>query len=229
MKDNALLFGSIGTVVETSEIQREAFNQAFNHVGLNWHWSQAFYRSELSILGGLKRIERYANTQGEEIDASQIHASKTRIFKEILSDSRLDPRDGVSDVIYRSKTNNVKLGLVTNTSLDNIVAILDATNGAILPSDFDFIGTIDMVTQTKPHPEIYHIALSRIIVSAGRTVAIEDTAPGLQAAVSAGLDCIAFPGENTRYQDYSKGKFEVSQLDASVIEHVFTEKRNQLT
>ena len=35
----AILFGSIGTLVETSELQRTAFNQAFSEAGLDWTWN----------------------------------------------------------------------------------------------------------------------------------------------------------------------------------------------
>ena len=34
----AILFGSIGTLIETSDLQREAFNQAFKEAGLDWYW-----------------------------------------------------------------------------------------------------------------------------------------------------------------------------------------------
>ena len=34
----AILFGSIGTIVETSELQRKSFNQAFSEAGLDWNW-----------------------------------------------------------------------------------------------------------------------------------------------------------------------------------------------
>ena len=37
----ALFFGSIGTIVETSEIQRQSFNLAFKEAGLNWYWNIA--------------------------------------------------------------------------------------------------------------------------------------------------------------------------------------------
>jgi len=37
----ALLFGSIGSIVETSEIQRKSFNKAFKQYGLDWNWDQA--------------------------------------------------------------------------------------------------------------------------------------------------------------------------------------------
>ena len=45
----ALLFGSIGTLIETSNIQRESFNQAFKEIGLDWHWDQERYKQLLKI------------------------------------------------------------------------------------------------------------------------------------------------------------------------------------
>ena len=37
----SILFGSIGSVVESSEIQRKAFNAAFKEFGLEWYWNIA--------------------------------------------------------------------------------------------------------------------------------------------------------------------------------------------
>ena len=38
MKYKALLFGSIGTLIESSNIQRNSFNEAFKEAGLEWYW-----------------------------------------------------------------------------------------------------------------------------------------------------------------------------------------------
>ena len=35
---SAILFGSISTIADTSELQRQAFNQAFKAHGLDWDW-----------------------------------------------------------------------------------------------------------------------------------------------------------------------------------------------
>ena len=51
----ALLFGSIGTIVETSEIQRQSFNKAFKDAGLNWYWNIATYCDLLKDPGGKKK------------------------------------------------------------------------------------------------------------------------------------------------------------------------------
>jgi hypothetical protein len=37
-KPQTILFGSISTVADTSELQREAFNAAFAEHGLDWRW-----------------------------------------------------------------------------------------------------------------------------------------------------------------------------------------------
>ena len=56
----AVLFGSIGTLIETSDIQRESFNQAFKENGLDWYWSKETYKNLLKNSGGSKRIENFA-------------------------------------------------------------------------------------------------------------------------------------------------------------------------
>ena len=60
MTIKAVLFGSIGTIIETSDIQRNCFNQAFQKVGLNWYWSKKIYKSMLKKPGGEKRVRKYS-------------------------------------------------------------------------------------------------------------------------------------------------------------------------
>ena len=45
MKYKALLFGSIGTLIESSNIQRNSFNEAFKEAGLDWYWDCLLYTS----------------------------------------------------------------------------------------------------------------------------------------------------------------------------------------
>ena len=52
MSYKAVLFGSIGTLAETSDLQRDAFNEAFKISGLDWFWDEDIYRKLLSKSGG---------------------------------------------------------------------------------------------------------------------------------------------------------------------------------
>ena len=81
----ALFFGSIGSIVETSELQRQAFNEAFAEHGLGWHWDQATYQGLLSLGGGDNRIASYAQSQGETVDDRALHQTKTQRFQSLLT------------------------------------------------------------------------------------------------------------------------------------------------
>ena len=56
----AVLFGSIGVLAETSELQRRAYNTAFARHDLDWHWNIATYCRLLATAGGKRRIRTLA-------------------------------------------------------------------------------------------------------------------------------------------------------------------------
>ena len=77
----ALFFGSIGTIVETSEIQRQSFNLAFKDAGLNWYWNIATYCDLLREPGGKKRIRNYSNISLNKNIVDLIHSKKKNTLK----------------------------------------------------------------------------------------------------------------------------------------------------
>ena len=96
----SLLFGSIGSIVESSEIQRNAFNAAFKEFGINWYWNVANYIKMLEKPGGLNRLIEFSKNKLNLDDAKQIHLLKIKHFK-LLSKKKLKPRDGVLEVKFR--------------------------------------------------------------------------------------------------------------------------------
>ena len=195
MTKKAILFGSIGTLVETSEIQRSSFNQAFMEAGLSWDWGQEEYRSLLGKSGGRQRIEVYAADRGDAVDAIALHKRKTEIFDASIVKQGLSLRSGVLDVLEYAQKNSIRLAFVTTTSKANVGAIFQAAGNQLPRKAFGFIGDASMVERSKPDPQIYSLALKAIALVPTECVAIEDTAVSMKAAISAGLTCVAFPGE----------------------------------
>lgn len=220
MTPQSVLFGSIGTLVETSEMQRRAFNEAFAEAGLDWHWDLGEYRSMLDASGGRDRVAAYAEGRGEEVEAAALHARKTDLFGEAMRRDGLALRPGVRDVIVWARQQGVPVGFATTTSAQNVDAILAALNGAVTRATFAFVGDADMVERPKPDPEIYRLALERLGVEAARCVAIEDTGVNLAAPVAAGIAAIAFPGANTMSHNFRSARAVVDELDPSTIETV---------
>ena len=57
----ALIFDVDGTLADTEEAHRSAFNLAFERHRLGWVWSQAEYRELMGVTGGKERIKSYIN------------------------------------------------------------------------------------------------------------------------------------------------------------------------
>ena len=134
----SILFGSIGSVVESSEIQRKAFNAAFKELGLEWYWNIANYIRMLQKPGGLNRLIEYSKNELNLDYAKQIHLLKIKHFK-LLSKNRLKPRDGVLEVIQYALNNNIKIGFITTTTIDTLDLVIDNLSNQIDFSKFDLI------------------------------------------------------------------------------------------
>ena len=59
MQLEALIFDCDGTLAETEEAHRAAFNALFREHDLDWHWSIETYTKLLKITGGKERIRHF--------------------------------------------------------------------------------------------------------------------------------------------------------------------------
>ena len=95
----AIIFGSIGTIVETSDIQRKSFNKAFKKFSLDWYWSINEYKKLLEMSGGENRLSNYAKTKNTKINTLKLRNLKTKFFNNYLKKNKLKPRAGVTNII----------------------------------------------------------------------------------------------------------------------------------
>ena len=216
----AILFGSISTIADTSELQRQAFNDAFEAHGLLWHWDRDDYLAMLEESGGQDRIARYAGSVGQEVDAGAIHRSKSELFQRGLAEAQPAPRPGVVETVREAKGKGVKVALVTTTSEANVASLIEALAPALQPTDFDLVVSASDVAESKPDPAAYRFALAGLGERAGDCVAIEDNLGGVQAAAAAGLHCVAFPNENTAGHDFDGADRRVEQVNLAELEHL---------
>ncbi len=220
----AVLFGSIGTLADTSELQREAFNRAFASQGLDWHWSQPEYARLLSDSGGEQRIADFAQTVGATVDAAAVHHAKSEIFQKSLIADGLTPRPGVAETIEQCRRDGYQVALVTTTSRENIDALAQALRPHVDLEGFDLVVDRSEVEQAKPDPEAYRYALGRLGAEADDCVAIEDNVGGVASAVAAGVACIAFPGENNAAHDFDPTARRVAELSFAELQTVAADR-----
>ena len=208
----SILFGSIGALIECSEIQRKAFNLAFQEYGLDWYWNIANYIKMLEEPGGLNRIVEYSNLKLSQQDAKKIHLLKIKHFKS-LSKNSLKPRKGVEDIIQYALKNDIKIGFVTTTTKETLDLITDNISKYIDFTKFDLITHDELVNKRKPDPEIYNYALRELEVNNLNSIAIENTFESCKSAQNANIHTLFYPGE---YTIYDKNDFVSMDIFKSV-------------
>lgn len=216
---NALIFDVDGTLADTEELHRQAFNEAFFACGIRWRWGPALYAELLQVTGGKERIADYISRQ--QLAAAergrllrlipQIHEAKTRLYRELVAAGHLRPRAGVVRLVSAARAAGLKLAIASTTSPENVESLLSGFGGDA-PHWFDAIATGDVVAKKKPAPDIYNLALEKLGVAPQRAIAIEDSAVGVRSAKAAGLFTVATPSLWTIGQNFGAADLVLTSL-----------------
>ncbi len=106
------------------------------------------------------------------------------------------------DLLHAARRQGCKTALATMSRCEQASRVLDVLG---LTGEFDFIATRDDVEQGKPDPEIYQLVASELGVVPERCLVIEDSPAGVQAALAAGMWCIAVSTPFTREKLHDAG------------------------
>jgi HAD superfamily hydrolase (TIGR01509 family) len=202
----ALIFDVDGTLAETEELHRRAFNESFAEQGLGWHWSQQDYRRLLQTTGGKERIARHMREIGltvDDIDIPALHRAKTERYTTLMEQGGLDLRGGIARLIEEARAQGMSVAIATTTSRPNVDALCAATFGMPAETIFAAIACGDEVSAKKPAPDVYVLALNRLGLRPAQAIAFEDSANGLLSARAAGLACIVTPSVYTQGDDFT--------------------------
>ncbi|HMA32066.1 MAG TPA: HAD family hydrolase [Casimicrobiaceae bacterium] len=216
----ALIFDVDGTLADTEETHRQAFNYAFLHFGLGWEWQRPLYRELLKTSGGKERIAGFIDTlqlpAGEAARLRQlvpaIHREKTRLFAELIADGRCPLRPGIVRLIDDARGSGVRLAIASTTTPENVHALLTRHLGDGALRMFACIACGDHVEHKKPAPDIYELALATLGCPARRCIAFEDSANGLRAAKASGLYTVVTPSQWTMGEDFAGADLVLSHL-----------------
>lgn len=222
----AIIFDVDGTLAETEELHRIAFNRAFFDKDLPWHWDRQQYRELLKVSGGKERIRHFIETeqlpQRERTDLgdfiARLHQQKTSVYTQLVIDGKAELRPGVRQLIDAARTAGIRLAIATTTSLPNVEALLQSSFNDAGDGLFEVICAGDSVPAKKPAPDIYLDALRQLDLTADSCLAIEDSRNGLLSAVGAGIPTVVTPGIYTDDQDFSEAHLVVPDLNSIAVD-----------
>jgi HAD superfamily hydrolase (TIGR01509 family) len=200
----ALIFDVDGTLAETEELHRRAFNECFAEWDLGWHWGRADYARLLKTTGGKERIAAFMAEIGTEgVDIPALHAAKTARYTALMAQGAMHLRPGVAALIARARARGQRLAIATTTSRPNVEALSLACFARPASEVFDVIAAGDEVAMKKPAPDVYLLALDRLGLAPTACRAFEDSRNGLLSAQQAGLQVIVTPSAYTEGEDFT--------------------------
>ncbi|PIT06203.1 phosphatase [Bradyrhizobium nitroreducens] len=213
----ALIFDVDGTLAETEELHRQAFNHAFARHGLDWQWDRTVYKDLLRVTGGKERMRAYHGRLDTaspltDADIAELHRIKTAHYAELIETGCCPLRPGVIELLAAAKARGQRLAIATTTSHGNIDALLSQALGASWAAAFDTIVAGDDVSHKKPAPDVYLETLARLKLGAAACVAIEDSANGLISASRAGIPVLITRSMFFRDEDFSAARCVLDDL-----------------
>ena len=98
----------------------------------------------------------------------------------------------VDKFINEMRQRKKKLAVVTSSWNKKVTRVLKRYN---LQTHLEALSTSDLVTNSKPHPELYILACKLLKIKDLKiAMAIEDSKTGVQSAKAAGLYCLGLGG-----------------------------------
>lgn len=214
MSIRALIFDVDGTLAETEDYHRRAFNQAFAEAGMDWVWSRETYGGLLKVAGGRERVEANAAAIGQSgIDAAALHRRKTEIYKSFMRPGEIELRPGVERIIKAARCRGLRLAIATTTSRSNVDGLLATTLGPDSIGWFASIRSGEDVAAKKPDPEVYLKVLDDLGLAPRDCVAFEDSANGIGATSAVGLVTVVTPSIYTADDDFTGATVLLRNLD----------------
>lgn len=214
----ALIFDVDGTLAETEELHRRAFNQAFPEFDLDWNWDQTLYRHLLGVTGGKERIASYMDENGFATDnplrakIPEMHAAKTKYYTGYVSSGELELRPGVTRLLNEAMAAGIDISIATTTSVANVKALLETNFSVDIVDAIKIIGAGDMVKKKKPAPDVYNIVVEQLGFKPAECIAFEDSRNGLLSSMAAGIPTLITPGIYTDDHDFTGAACVVSNL-----------------
>ena len=127
---------------------------------------------------------------GEKYPCESYVGAANAIFYRQEAEQGIPEKPGVHELFAYLKEQNYRIGLASSTQQQAVYRQMKAEG---IFDDFDVIVCGDMVTKSKPNPDIYLKACELMKVDPKECYAVEDSYNGIRAAHAAGMKAIMVP------------------------------------
>ena len=192
-----------GTIVETEDYHRLAYNALFEELGLQQRWSKQDYIDRLQTMGGNKFREVFSwlELPEEEYEETKtkLYHQKTQLYTDLitadLKSGQLGLRPGIKRLFSEVKAASIPIAIATACVGWAAEQVIEAGLGKDFLESLAVLCGGESTELKKPHPDIYLLVAEKTGVEPSACVVLEDTRHGMLSAKSAGMSCLVTPSE----------------------------------
>ena len=204
MASRAVLFDFNGTLSDDEPIVCAIFQELFAERGRPL--STETYFSELAGTSDPEIVRAWLGAEDPALVAEKVERYRARVED---GSTVYEPARGA----VRAAAAKAAVAVVSGATRAEIAPALTAAG---LDEVISATVTMDDVSRGKPDPEGYLIALELLGAGADGSIAFEDSEPGIEAALAAGLQCLAVLGTLPR-ERLARADGIVERLDAEAV------------
>jgi beta-phosphoglucomutase len=182
----ACIFDLDGVIVDTAHYHFLAWKRLAKELGIDLTEEHNERLKGVSRMHSLEIILNIGSISLSEHDKEMLANKKNSWFVDYVE--RMAPEEifpGVKQLIRELRSRGIKIGLASSSkNAKTVIQLLQ------IQDDFDAVVDGTMIKNSKPHPEIFLLAASKLNVSPADCLVFEDAEAGVEAALAAGMKCI---------------------------------------
>lgn len=214
----AVIFDMDGVIFDSEAKVQECWEEIAEKYGM-----KDIQKTCRMCLGSNSRVveQIFKQQYGEDFDYARFSKKVDTLFQERYGEGRLPKKPGILKLLQYLKKHGIKTAVASSTNTRVVRQELE--EGGLL-GYFDVIVGGDMVTKSKPDPQIFLEVCKKLQISPNETYIIEDSYNGIRAAYSAGSRPIMVP-DLLQATEEMKEKASVVLPSLTEVQEWFKEKK----
>lgn len=195
-KIKACLFDLDGVLVDTAIYHYKAWKRLANEMGFDFTEAQNEELKGISRMDSLNKVLAWGKVQKKETEKIELAKLKNSWYIEMIA--KMTPDEvlpGTIDFLTSLHQEGYKLAL--GSASKNAAIILEKTD---LKHFFNEVVDGNMVTKSKPDPEVFLQCAALLKVNPNQCVVLEDAVAGIAAAKSCGMKAIGIGDKNILFE-----------------------------
>ena len=182
----AVIFDLDGVIVDTAHYHYLAWKRLAKELGFDLTLEHNELLKGVSRMRSLEIILELGGISLSEAEKDRIANKKNGWFVEYVNEMK--PTEifaGVKEMLKSIRSKGIKVALASSSkNAPRVIQLLNIEN------EFDAVVDGTMIVHSKPDPEIFLLAASKLGVAPSACVVFEDAEAGVEAALAAGMKCV---------------------------------------